>query len=75
MVNVTGDSLDSVPLLDVVDLSWNAGVGGDSLHCLTSKFHSGCQIRELHLVDCQLTDLDIKTLGEEGNIAVKNVYI
>lgn len=59
-----GESLDSVPLLDVVDLSWNAGVGGDSLHCLTSKFHSGCQIRELHLVDCQLTDLDIKTLGQ-----------
>lgn len=70
MVDVTGESLDSVPLLEVVDLSWNAGLGGDSLHSLTSKFHSGCQIRELHLVDCQLTDVDMKTLGEDENITV-----
>ncbi|XP_062377689.1 leucine-rich repeat-containing protein 31 [Sardina pilchardus] len=59
-----GESLDSVPLLEIVDLSWNAGVGGDSLHCLTSQLRSGCMIRALRLVDCQLSDADMKALGQ-----------
>lgn len=61
--DVTGESLDSVPLLEMVDLSWNAGVGGAGLQNLTSQLRYGCMIRELRLVDCQLTDADIKALG------------
>ncbi|XP_076147420.1 leucine-rich repeat-containing protein 31 isoform X1 [Alosa pseudoharengus] len=59
-----GESLDSVPLLEIVDLSWNAGLGGDSLHSLTGQLRSGCMIRELRLVDCQLIDADMKALGQ-----------
>ncbi|XP_042566156.1 leucine-rich repeat-containing protein 31 isoform X2 [Clupea harengus] len=59
-----GESLDSVPLLEIVDLSWNAGVGGAGLRSLTSQLRYGCMIRELRLVDCQLTDADIKALGQ-----------
>ncbi|XP_028813233.1 leucine-rich repeat-containing protein 31 [Denticeps clupeoides] len=59
-----GDALDLVPLLEVLDLSWNAGAGGGSLQSLTREFQFGSTLRELHLVDCQLTNLDIKALGQ-----------
>ncbi|KAL2085267.1 hypothetical protein ACEWY4_018587 [Coilia grayii] len=59
-----GDSLDAVPQLELVDLSWNTGVGEANLHCLTSRFDPGCIIQELRLVDCHLTDADMKALGQ-----------
>ncbi|KAG7487390.1 hypothetical protein MATL_G00022860 [Megalops atlanticus] len=57
-----GEGLSYIPLLEVVDLSWNAGVGGN-LQCLTRGFQPGNRVKELHLVDCQLTAADAQSLG------------
>ena len=62
--SVTGEALDCVPLLEMLDLSWNAGVGGGNLHCLTMHLRSASSLRELHLVDCQLSEADAVALGE-----------
>ncbi|XP_063062711.1 leucine-rich repeat-containing protein 31 isoform X2 [Engraulis encrasicolus] len=59
-----GNGLEAVPLLELLDLSWNAGIGKANLHCLTSRFLPGCNMRELRLVDCQLTDADMTALAE-----------
>ncbi|XP_072546448.1 leucine-rich repeat-containing protein 31 isoform X2 [Salminus brasiliensis] len=59
-----GEGLDCIPLLEMLDLSWNAGVGGGNLHCLAKHLCSASSLRELHLVDCQLSEADAVTLGE-----------
>ncbi|XP_066540441.1 leucine-rich repeat-containing protein 31 isoform X2 [Hoplias malabaricus] len=59
-----GEALDCAPLLEMLDLSWNAGVGGGNLHGLTKHLHSASSLKELHLVDCQLSETDAMALGE-----------
>ena len=56
-----GEDLGCLPLLDVLDLSWNAGVGGGALQSLLGKLNPA--LRELHLVSCQLTAADAPVLG------------
>ncbi|XP_074478237.1 leucine-rich repeat-containing protein 31 isoform X1 [Sebastes fasciatus] len=56
-----GEALGSVPLLEILDLSWNSGVGGGALQGLLGKLHP--PLRELHLVACQLTAADATVLG------------
>ncbi|TMS01578.1 Leucine-rich repeat-containing protein 31 [Larimichthys crocea] len=57
-----GEALSCVPLLEILDLSWNSGVGGsDALQSLLGNFHP--PLRELHLVACQLTAADATLLG------------
>nr|XP_040023445.1 leucine-rich repeat-containing protein 31 isoform X3 [Gasterosteus aculeatus aculeatus] len=56
-----GEALGSVPLLEVLDLSWNSGVGGVALQCLLGKLPP--PLRELHLVACRLTAADATALA------------
>lgn len=56
-----GEALDSIPLLEILDLSWNSGIGGGTLQGLLGKLHP--PLRELHLVACQLTEADAAVLG------------
>ncbi|KAJ8010760.1 hypothetical protein DPEC_G00078500 [Dallia pectoralis] len=56
-----GEALEFVPMLEVLDLSWNAGVGGGALQGLVGKVHPS--LIELHLVACQLTETDAEILG------------
>ncbi|XP_078147576.1 leucine-rich repeat-containing protein 31 [Centroberyx gerrardi] len=56
-----GEALACVPLLEILDLSWNGGVGGGALQGLLGKLHP--PLRELHLVSCQLTAADAAALG------------
>ena len=64
-----GGALEHVPLLEVLDLSWNVGIGGGTLQGLLGKFHP--TLKELHLVACQLTAADASTLGERDPSPVK----
>ncbi|XP_034153764.1 leucine-rich repeat-containing protein 31 isoform X2 [Pangasianodon hypophthalmus] len=59
-----GETLHYVPLLEMLDLSWNAGIGGGNLHLLTEHLHSTSSLRELHLLDCQLSETDSVALAE-----------
>ncbi|XP_015225557.1 PREDICTED: leucine-rich repeat-containing protein 31 isoform X1 [Cyprinodon variegatus] len=61
-VAALGEALTSVPLLELLDLSWNSSVGGGSLQSLLGRLPPS--LRELHLVACQLTALDAAALGE-----------
>ncbi|KAG8009657.1 Leucine-rich repeat-containing protein 31 [Nibea albiflora] len=56
-----GEALSCMPLLEILDLSWNSGVGGGALQSLLGNFHP--PLRELHLVACQLTAADATLLG------------
>ncbi|XP_051249374.1 leucine-rich repeat-containing protein 31 [Dicentrarchus labrax] len=60
-VTALGEALGCVPLLEILDLSWNGGVGGGALQGLLGKLHP--PLRELHLVACQLTAADATVLG------------
>ncbi|KAL6097524.1 lrrc31 [Pungitius sinensis] len=60
-VTALGEALCSVPLLEVLDLSWNSGVGGVALQCLLGK--APPRLRELHLVACRLTAADAAALA------------
>ncbi|KAM9331820.1 leucine-rich repeat-containing protein 31 [Pholidichthys leucotaenia] len=60
-VAALGEGLGSVPLLEILDLSWNGGVGSGALQGLLGKLHP--PLRELHLVACQLTAADTTVLG------------
>lgn len=51
--SLSGDALGCMPLLETLDLSWNTGVGG-ALQSLLGKLQPS--LRELHLVDCCLSD-------------------
>ncbi|XP_048866548.1 LOW QUALITY PROTEIN: leucine-rich repeat-containing protein 31-like [Brienomyrus brachyistius] len=57
-----GETLEELPLLEVLDLSWNAGLGGH-LQLLATQLRSGCRLKELHLVDCGLTAADVGAVG------------
>ncbi|KAJ8278119.1 hypothetical protein GJAV_G00084080 [Gymnothorax javanicus] len=57
-----GETLEYLPILEVMDLSWNASVGGN-LHGLTDRLQPGSAMKELHLVECQLTAADAQALG------------
>ncbi|XP_058233081.1 leucine-rich repeat-containing protein 31 isoform X2 [Hemibagrus wyckioides] len=59
-----GETLDRVPLLEMLDLSWNAGIGGGNLHLLAEHLHFTGSLRELHLLDCQLSETDSVALAE-----------
>ncbi|CAK6973101.1 leucine-rich repeat-containing protein 31 [Scomber scombrus] len=56
-----GEALGCVPLLDVLDLSYNGGVGDGALQGLLGNLHP--PLRELHLVSCQLNAADAAALG------------
>lgn len=58
-----GDSLDCIPLLEVLDLSWNVGVGKGNFRDFTEHLRSDNTLKELRLVDCQLTVSDITALS------------
>ncbi|XP_062336398.1 leucine-rich repeat-containing protein 31 [Osmerus eperlanus] len=60
-ISALGGALEHVPLLEVLDLSWNVGIGGGTLEGLLGKFRP--TLKELHLVACQLTAADASTLG------------
>lgn len=59
----TGEALSCTPLLEVLDLSWNSGVGGGALQGMLGKVSPS--LRELHLVACQLTAADVPVLGTD----------
>lgn len=61
---VSGETLDHVPLLETLDLSWNTGIGGGSLYFLTQHLYVTSSLRELYLLDCQLSEPDSAALGE-----------
>lgn len=50
-------------LLEILDLSWNSGVGGGALQGMLGKLDPS--LRELHLVSCQLTAADAAVLGTD----------
>lgn len=56
-----GEGLGCTPLLEVLDLSWNSGVGGGALQSLLGNLYP--PLRELHLVACHLTAADAGVLG------------
>ncbi|KAM4533587.1 leucine-rich repeat-containing protein 31 [Odontesthes bonariensis] len=60
-ITALGEGLSYVPLLEILDLSWNSGVGGGALQSLLGRIHP--PLRELHLVACQLTAADATALG------------
>ncbi|KAL7373419.1 hypothetical protein ABVT39_006345 [Epinephelus coioides] len=60
-VAALGEALGSIPFLEILDLSWNSGIGGGTLQGLLGKLHP--PLRELHLVACQLTEADAAVLG------------
>lgn len=60
-VAALGEALGCVPLLEVLDLSWNGAVGGGALQGLLGKLHP--TLRELCLVACRLTAADVPALG------------
>ncbi|KAM8822774.1 uncharacterized protein lrrc31 isoform 2-T2 [Spinachia spinachia] len=60
-VAALGEALGCVPLLEVLDLSWNSGVGGGALQCLLGNLPP--PLRELHLVACRLTAADAASLA------------
>ncbi|KAF0028571.1 hypothetical protein F2P81_019658 [Scophthalmus maximus] len=59
----SGEALGCVPLLEILDLSWNGSVGGGvgGLQGLLGKLRP--PLREIHLVACQLTAADAAALG------------
>ncbi|KAG7231348.1 hypothetical protein INR49_012188 [Caranx melampygus] len=60
-ITALGEALGCLPLLEVLDLSWNDAVGGGGLHGLLGKLQP--PLREIHLVSCQLTAADATALG------------
>lgn len=58
-----GESLDCIPLMEVIDLSWNVGIGAGNLRDFTSRLRPDNTLKELRLVDCQLSETDITALS------------
>ncbi|CAL8313148.1 unnamed protein product [Merluccius merluccius] len=61
-ITALGDAMPSVPVLEVLDVSWNVAVGGGGLHGLLGKLAPS--LRELHAQACQLTAADATQLGD-----------
>lgn len=61
-----GEGLGCTPLLEILDLSWNSGVGGGALQNLLGRLQP--PLRELHLVACQLTEADSSALGADFSL-------
>ncbi|XP_059390932.1 leucine-rich repeat-containing protein 31-like isoform X1 [Carassius carassius] len=59
-----GEALDCIPLIEVLDLSWNVGVGGGHFRHFTEHLQPESTLKELRLVDCQLSETDITALSE-----------
>lgn len=55
-----------MPHLEILDLSWNSGVGGGALQSLLGELPP--PLRELHLVACHLTAADAAVLGTDMNL-------
>lgn len=58
-----GEALDCIPLIEVLDLSWNVGVGAGNFRHLTEHLQPQSTLKELRLVDCQLSETDITALS------------
>ncbi|XP_016134403.1 leucine-rich repeat-containing protein 31 isoform X1 [Sinocyclocheilus grahami] len=59
-----GEALDCIPLIEVLDLSWNVGVGAGNFRHFTEHLQPESTLKELRLVDCQLSETDITALSE-----------
>ncbi|XP_026093673.1 leucine-rich repeat-containing protein 31-like [Carassius auratus] len=59
-----GEALDCIPLIEVLDLSWNVGVGEGHFRHFTEHLQPESTLKELRLVDCQLSETDITALSE-----------
>ena len=59
-----GEALGCVPRLEILDLSWNGGVGGGGLQGLLGKVYP--PLREIRLVACQLSAADATALGNKS---------
>ncbi|XP_022623467.1 leucine-rich repeat-containing protein 31 [Seriola dumerili] len=60
-ITALGNALDCIPLLEVLDLSWNSGIGDGGLQGLLGNLQP--PLREIHLVACQLSAADATALG------------
>ncbi|XP_041669685.1 leucine-rich repeat-containing protein 31 [Cheilinus undulatus] len=60
-ITALGEALGCLPLLEILDLSWNSGIGGGTLQGLLGNLQPS--LRELHLVSCQLNAADAVALG------------
>ncbi|KAG7264966.1 hypothetical protein CRUP_034284 [Coryphaenoides rupestris] len=61
-ITALGDAMRWAPLLEVLDVSWNSGVGGGGFCGLLGKLPAS--LRELHAQACQLTAADAPRLGD-----------
>nr|XP_020649487.1 leucine-rich repeat-containing protein 31 isoform X2 [Pogona vitticeps] len=61
-----GDALETISHLEILDLSWNTGLGG-SLSLLTAKIPKGSKLKTLKLTDCNLTSEDGESLAQVVN--------
>ncbi|XP_017294480.1 leucine-rich repeat-containing protein 31 [Kryptolebias marmoratus] len=68
-VAALGEALGCVPHLEVLDLSWNSGVGGGALQGLLGR--PPPLLRELHLVAGQLSAADAAALGRMVSVLPK----
>ncbi|XP_048030188.1 leucine-rich repeat-containing protein 31 isoform X2 [Megalobrama amblycephala] len=59
-----GEALDCIPLTEVLDLSWNIGVGAGNFRHFTEHLQPESTLKELRLVDCQLSETDITALSK-----------
>ncbi|KAK9401295.1 leucine-rich repeat-containing protein 31 [Crotalus adamanteus] len=58
-----GEAIEGIPHLEILDLSWNPGIGG-SLSLLTSKILNGSKLHTLKVTDCCLTQEDGKSIAQ-----------
>ncbi|XP_020649486.3 leucine-rich repeat-containing protein 31 [Pogona vitticeps] len=61
-----GDALETISHLEILDLSWNTGLGG-SLSLLTAKIPKRSKLKTLKLTDCNLTSEDGESLAQVVN--------
>ncbi|XP_069474638.1 leucine-rich repeat-containing protein 31 [Ambystoma mexicanum] len=61
-IEALGESLEYIPNLEELDLSWNGNLGGN-LQRLTSNFQRNCKMKVLKLRDCNLTSDDGNSLA------------
>jgi len=48
----------------VLDLSWNIGVGAGNFRHFTEHLQPESTLKELRLVDCQLSETDVTALSK-----------